>query len=169
MDIIIIKADSRDAVEILALQKKAYLREAELNGDFSIPPMTQTLSDIESEFHKKIFLKAVHDDKIIGSVRGHLDQGSYYIGRLIVDPGWQGRGIGSMLMEGIEKAFPDAERFELFTGKRSIANIRLYERLGYEKFREDDLNQKVRLVFLWKNQMRKNIEKSCSTIHWHTG
>jgi ribosomal protein S18 acetylase RimI-like enzyme len=156
MDVIMTGADSRDAGEILALQIKAYLSEAELNGDFSIPPLTQTLSEIESEFPEKIFLKAVHDERIVGSVRGYLNSGTCFIGRLIVHPGWQGRGIGSMLMDGIEKAFPKAERFELFTGTRSSANIRLYERLGYKKFREGDMSPKVRLVFMEKLNIKGN-------------
>lgn len=150
MNIIISKADIGDACEILALQKTAYRSEAELNGDFSIPPLTQTLQEIEAEFATKVFLKAVRDGRIVGSVRGHIDSGTCFIGRLIVHPDCQGQGIGTMLMKGIEKAFPEVIRFELFTGMRSSANIRLYKRLGYEKFREGDMGPKVRLVFMEK-------------------
>jgi hypothetical protein len=69
MDISIVQASPDDAGEILALQKMAYQSEAKLNDDWTIPPLTQTLPEIMSEFETKIFLKVVCADKIIGSVR----------------------------------------------------------------------------------------------------
>lgn len=152
MDISIIQAEAKDAADILALQKVAYQGEAKLNNDWTIPPLTQTLPEIEAEFETKIFLKAVNRDKIIGSVRAFLDSGTCHIGRLIVFPEYQGKGIGTRMMEKIEAAFPNAKRFELFTGTKSAHNIRLYKRLGYRECREMDLSPKVRLVFLEKLQ-----------------
>ena len=152
MDISIIQAEAKDAADILALQKVAYQGEAKLNNDWTIPPLTQTLPEIEAEFETKIFLKAVNGDKIIGSVRAFLDSGTCHIGRLIVFPEYQGKGIGTRMMEKIEAAFPNAKRFELFTGTKSAHNIRLYKRLGYRECREMDLSPKVRLVFLEKLQ-----------------
>jgi hypothetical protein len=55
-------------------------------------------------------------------------------------------------MGRIEAVFSRAERFELFTGTKSIHNIRLYQRLGYREYREEDLSPKVRLVFMEKRQ-----------------
>jgi hypothetical protein len=55
-------------------------------------------------------------------------------------------------MKSLEKAFPEADRFELFTGNKSMNNIRLYERLGYEAYREEDLSLDVRLVFMEKRR-----------------
>ena len=150
MNISIIQAETGDAAEILALQKIAYQGEAKLNNDWTIPPLTQTISEIEAEFETKTFLKAVDKDKIIGSVRAFLDSGTCHIGRLMVLPEYQGKGIGTRMMEKIEAAFPNAERFELFTGTRSAHNIRLYKRLGYRECREMDISPKVRLVFLEK-------------------
>jgi GNAT superfamily N-acetyltransferase len=148
MDISIVQASIEDAGEILTLQKVAYQSEAKLNDDWTIPPLMQTLLEIEAEFENKIFLKAVHDSRIIGSVRASLDSGTCFIGRLIVHPDHQKKGIGALLMGRIEAAFPGAKRFELFTGVKSADNIRLYQRLGYREFREEDLSSKVRLVFM---------------------
>ena len=59
-----------------------------------------------------IFLKAVEDGRIIGSVRGNvLDPDSVYIGRLIVHPDYQNQGIGTKLLKTIEARYPDFNRF----------------------------------------------------------
>jgi ribosomal protein S18 acetylase RimI-like enzyme len=94
----------------------------------------------------------VFEDKIIGSVRATLDSGTCQIGRLIVHPYCQGKGIGTLLMGEIEAAFSSAERFELFTGIKSINNIRLYQRIGYREYREEDLSPNVRIVFMEKRR-----------------
>ena len=150
MDISIIQATIKDAADILTLQKVAYQSEAKLNDDWSIPPLMQTLSEIEAEFETKVFLKAVRERRIVGSVRASLATGTCAIGRFIVHPNHQGKGIGTLLMKSIEQAFSHAERFELFTGAKSIDNIHLYQRLGYEKYREENLSSNVRLVFMEK-------------------
>ena len=95
MDISIVHADQEDAGEILALQKVAYQSEAKLYGDWAIPPLTQTLPEIEAEFETKVFLKAVREESIIGSVKASLHSGTCLVGRLIVHPDYQGRGIGT--------------------------------------------------------------------------
>lgn len=154
MEISIIQAGPEDVPEILALQKIAYQSEALLYDDWTIPPMTQSQSQIEAEFASKVFLKAEQANRILGSVRASLDGGTCLIGRLIVHPDYQRKRIGSRLMQRIETLFSDAERFELFTGSRSIGNIVLYQRLGYRIYREEDLSERVRLVFMEKRQLK---------------
>jgi phosphoribosylanthranilate isomerase len=146
----VVTAAREDLPEILALQKLAYQGEAELNDDFDIPPLRQTLEEIEIEFRQRVFLKAVADGRIVGSVRAHLDEGVCYIARLIVHPDHQNRGIGSRLMAEVERRFVEARRFELFTSERSTRNLYLYHKLGYRDFRSEPLSDKVTLIFLEK-------------------
>lgn len=150
MEIVISEAAVTDAQAILSLQKLAYQGEAELYNDLNIPPLTQTLSHITSEFEKLVFLKAEYGNRLIGSVRASLEGDTCAIGRLIVHPDFQGNGIGTQLMLEIETYFSNAQRYELFTGTKSTGNIRLYQRLGYRIFREKDLSSMVRLVYLEK-------------------
>ena len=120
-----------DAREILQLQKIAYQSQAKLYNDYSLPPLGQTLDDIREQFHDTVFLKAVEDGVIIGSVRAVVKDGTCHIGRLIVHPDRQNRGIGTSLMQAIEAQFPNAAGFELFTGIKSQKNLHLYDKLGY--------------------------------------
>jgi ribosomal protein S18 acetylase RimI-like enzyme len=149
-DLVIVPATLTDAPAILALQKLAYQSEAALNDDYTIPPLTQTLPDLEADFQQQVYLKAVRAGTIVGAVRGYAQNGTCYIGRLIVHPDCQNRGIGAQLMQAIETRFNTAQRYELFTSDRSARNLYLYQKLGYQAFRTARLTDKVTLVYLEK-------------------
>src|SRR5215210_9402685 len=109
---IIIKcANHNDAEAILDLQKCAYASEAEIYNDYTIPPLTQTLDEIKNEIREQNFLKALEEDsntnivKIVGSVRAYAKDNTAFIGRLMVEPKLQNRGIGTLLMKDIEQQF----------------------------------------------------------------
>ncbi len=147
---IIEPATAADAAEILALQKLAYRSEAALYNDFSIEPLVQTLEQAQADFLVKRVLKAVVNGGIVGSVRCEMRADTCLIGKLIVHPEFQNRGLGTTLMREIEKLQPEAKRFELFTGWKSEKNLRLYHKLGYKQFRTMDVSDALKLVFLEK-------------------
>jgi ribosomal protein S18 acetylase RimI-like enzyme len=154
------RASPDDAPAILELQKLAYQSEARLYNDWTIPPLTQTLDELISDFTTKICLKAQVEGKIVGSVRGHQVGDTCYIERLIVHPNFQGQGIGTALMVQIESYFDSlserlrqrVRRFELFTGHKSDRNIRLYERLGYQIFKHEKIAETLSFAFMEKHQ-----------------
>jgi ribosomal protein S18 acetylase RimI-like enzyme len=147
---IIAPAEIEDAEEILSLQKRAYESEARLYNDWSIPPLTQSLSSLKAEILSGGVLKYSQSTVIIGSVRASLQDGKCEIGRLIVAPEFQGQGIGSTLLSAIEAKFSQAQSFELFTGSKSDGNIRLYRRHGYEIVGTKELSPAVTFVFMSK-------------------
>ena len=150
MPITILAACSADLQEILALQFLAYQSEAALCNNPDIPPLRQTMDELEQEYESGIILKAVGDDSaILGSVRAYSKDGTLYIGKLIVRPDRQGQGIGTALLLAIEKTVPH-NRYELFTSSRSVRNIRLYERLGYRIFKERAVSPDLTIVYLEK-------------------
>ena len=124
-------ASTDDAEEILALQRLAYESEARFYCDWSLPPLTQTLEELREQFATTIVLKATLEGRLVGSVRARVADGTCHIGRLIVHPDLQGRGIGSRLLREIEGSFPEAVRYALYTGSKSEATLRLYQRHGY--------------------------------------
>lgn len=97
----IAKAEIGNAGKILQLQKVAYLGEARRYDDFEIPPLHQTLKEIKEEFSTHVFLRAVVNTELVGSVRGYEKNGSCHVGRLIVLPEYQRKGIGSALLKDI--------------------------------------------------------------------
>jgi ribosomal protein S18 acetylase RimI-like enzyme len=139
-------AEVSDAEAILQLQRTAYQSEAKIYNDFEIPPLTETLSQLKALFPSHTFLKATVDGKIVGSVRANIHNGSCHIGRLIVDPNYQNRGIGTQLLAEIERKYPACRRFELFTGIKSQKNICLYEKAGYKAFKTQSVSNKLSLI-----------------------
>ena len=143
------QACAHDLTEILELQRLAYQSEAILLNNFSIPPLTQTLAEVEIEFQNGVFLKATDDGRIIGSVRGYGKDSTLYIGKLIVHPDFRGKGIGTSLLTTIEQLYP-ACRYELFTSAKSEKNLRLYERQGYRRFMEKSISPELTFLYLEK-------------------
>jgi GNAT superfamily N-acetyltransferase len=142
-------AQLQDAKEILELQKLAYMSEAAIYDDYSIPPLKQTLEEIRNQFKDHTFLKATFRGEIVGSVRARNCADGCYIRRLIVHPDFQNQGIGTRLMGEIETV-ETVPRYEIFTGFRSERNLHLYSKLGYQEFRRERVNERLTLVFLEK-------------------
>lgn len=144
------KAKPEDAEEILELQKRAYRSEAELYDAFDMPPLKQTLDELRSQFTNHVILKAVSKDKIVGTVRAYEENGACHIGRLAVHPDAQNQGIGTALLEEIEKYY-ECQRFELFAGGKSHKNISLYKKLGYAIVRTSSVGpREIEIVHMEK-------------------
>ena len=144
-----------EASLVLALQKLAYQSEAELYHDFTLSPLRQTLEELQKDFDDQLFLKAVMDGKLIGSVRAYQDKDTCFIGRLIVHPLYQNFGIGSKLIKEIELCFPEARRYEVFSGHKSKRNIDFYLHHGYAKFKSEKVSEKRDRIYLEKLNLGK--------------
>lgn len=144
------RADKADLKAILELQYLAYQSEAKLFNNPDIPPLKQTLEDVEQDYEKGIILKATDENnKIIGSVRAYCENDTVFIGKLMVNPQNQRNGIGTKLLLAIEKEY-SGKRYELFTSSRSRKNISLYERLGYRIFKEKQITEELKFIYLEK-------------------
>jgi len=145
------KATFEDLPKILALQKIAYMSEANLLNYYTIQPLTQTLGELENEFNKHTILKLVNkkDNAIIGSVRAREENGRVYIGRLFVHPKFQNKGFGTNLLKTIE-SFYQGKTFELFTSGKSEKNLKLYIKNGYKEYKRQKVSGSLEFVFMEK-------------------
>lgn len=141
-----------DADALLAVIKRAFTAVAEQYGDHSLPPLLESAEAFRSRFSDHVVLKALDGDRIVGTVLGVMEDDSCLVGRLAVEPESQGRGIGRALASAIEERFPNARRFELFTGHLSAETLGLYASLGYAEFRRAEASERVTLVFLEKTR-----------------
>ena len=172
--VLFLRAEKADAPEILALQKVAYQSEAELYGDDSLPALQQSLEDLENDFERRpqreatvlgargegvdfdsdriVFVKAVVNGKIIGSIRGYAVDDTAYLSRMNVHPYFRKRGIGKRLLAEIERAFPQVNRFETKTGHQSKRNLYQLTKSGYETFKTEPFTPTIKWVYLQKDQ-----------------
>ena len=150
MHITVTKAGIDDVGKILQLQYAAFQSEARIHNDFTIQPLTQTLEEAIVEYHKCVVLKAELGGAIIGSVRAHAIGNTAYIGKLMVLPDQQGKGLGKRLLAAIEAEFPH-KRYELFTACKSDRNIHLYETNGYTRFRKETDGAGIAFAYMEKD------------------
>ncbi|TPW75763.1 GNAT family N-acetyltransferase [Schumannella soli] len=142
-----------DAGELLTLQPAAYATEAQRYGDPFLPALTQTFDELEDELGRASGLGIRASGRLIGAVRWHVDGGVAEIGRLVIAPDQQGRGLGTRLLRAAEER-SGASTLKLFTGHLSVPKIRLYEREGYVQSRRERLKDGVELVLLRKSAVR---------------
>jgi GNAT superfamily N-acetyltransferase len=124
-----------DAGEVMTLQRAAFVSEAQIYDDPDMPVFTQTVDEVRSELEENLGCVALRGSRIVGAARARSDGSLLLIGRIAIAPDQQGEGIGSMLLAALEDRGRAAgcTEAELFTGSRSDANLRLYEREGYRE------------------------------------
>ena len=154
MSVTISGATEQDAEQILKLLFLCYQSEAELYGDYSIEPLTQTLASLKAELASGTVLVARLGDEVVASVRGSVDaDGTARIDKLIVHPRMQRHGLGGRLLYAIEAKLSEGgavKSFQLFTGPRSEHNLQLYRRHGYEAVARRRVHERLTLVTLAK-------------------
>jgi tRNA (guanine37-N1)-methyltransferase len=152
----VLPATEADAGEIHTLQLAAFLSEGRAYDDLSIPPLVEDAEASVQRLKQGGVLKAVAGTRIVGSVQVTVDGAVARIGRLIVAPDWQGRGLGSRLLKVAEQLAPaEVTSYELFTGAESDRNVGLYQKAGYREVRRERQTPKVELVLLTKRRRRR--------------
>jgi ribosomal protein S18 acetylase RimI-like enzyme len=146
----VVLATREELPAILAVQREAFGRVAEMFSIDSaqLPPLTETEEDLGALFDAGIVFFAAHatDGSVVGSVRAEVRGGTVEVGRLVVTHTVRRRGVASALMRALEDSFPEAERFELFTGAEADVPLALYTKLGYQVYEERTVGT---LLLVW--------------------
>jgi len=128
----IVPATRGDAAEILTLQRACWVQEALANDTLDIPALHESLADVEEALGEWEHYVVRVAGRLVGAVRGRLDGEVWDIGRLMVAPDLQGRGLGRALLDHIQAvAPPAATSYSLFTGAASAENQRMYKKAGF--------------------------------------
>lgn len=141
-----------DAGEVLTLQRAAFVQEALIYDAVDMPPLTQTLDEVRGELEDNLGCVALDGERMVGCVRARVDGDLLLIGRIAIAPDQQGAGLGTALLSAVEERGREAgaTTAELFTGSLSEANLRLYEREGYEESERVPGDDGTAQVFLRK-------------------
>jgi tRNA (guanine37-N1)-methyltransferase len=132
----IVPAVRSDAGEILTLQRACWVQEALDNEMLDIPALHESLDVVEASLDDWAYYVVRVAGRLVGAVRGRLDDHGgrpvWDIGRVMVAPDLQGRGLGRVLLDHIQAVAPAAATsYSLFTGARSADNQRMYRKAGF--------------------------------------
>jgi len=133
-DVEVRPATRADAGELFTLTRACWLQELWANPGVLIPALEESFEDAVRGLEDWITFVAVAGGRIVGSTRGRAvgDGTVWDVGRVMVAPDLQGRGLGRHLLGLIEQAAPpEVTTYELHTGAQSVDNIRMYKKAGY--------------------------------------
>ena len=135
-------ATPADAAELLVLQRACWVREGlAAQGRWVVPPLVEELDDVVAglgewtTYAVRVRTAYGSPGRLVGSVRGRVrpvDPSCWEVGRLMVAPDLQGRGLGRELLALGESAAPaSVTSYWLTTGILEEGNQRFYRRAGY--------------------------------------
>ncbi len=123
-----------DVGELFTLQRACWVQEQQANPDVTIPALVEELGDVERWAAADTVIVVRSAGRLVGAVRARAIETTWDIGRLMVAPDLQGRGLGRVLLEQIEGLAPAQTKvFELFTGAGSVRNQKMYRKAGYRQ------------------------------------
>lgn len=134
------RASIHDAYILTALKKvtfdeeaKKWLSKQDDVTDYNIQPPGYSSIEMTTYMIKKLnYFKVIYDEAIVGGVIVTVSGKSYgRIDRIFIAPDYQGKGIGSKVINFIEKEFPTVRTWDLETSGKQINNHRFYEKMGY--------------------------------------
>ncbi len=128
-------ATASDAPELLTLGRAWWVTEGRANASFDIPPLVESLQDVVDGLGHWQTWTVRSAGRLVASVRGRRDPAdvsTWQVGRLMVAPDLQGRGLGRALLAHVEAAAPsDVTTLWIHAGRGSERNLRTYRKAGY--------------------------------------
>jgi ribosomal protein S18 acetylase RimI-like enzyme len=125
-------SDREELLEILDLQRAAYVVEGRLIGSYEIPPLrdtAETLGRCGETFYGYFSQRR----KLVGAISYKKEEAVVDIHRLVVHPDHFRRGIARSLIGHIEEVEDVAERVVVSTGVKNLPAERLYRGLGFHE------------------------------------
>lgn len=118
------------AQQLLAVQRAAYRVEARLIGDDRIPPLHETVQDVQVAELR--WTGWFDDGRLGGAVAVPVadEGGDVVIDRLVVDPALHRRGIGAALVAAVLTE-AGGRRVSVSTGRANTPARELYLRAGF--------------------------------------
>ena len=125
-------ATRADAGELFTLTRACWIQEQWANPGVTIPALGESLDDLVNSLDAWTTWVARAGGRLVGSCRGRAEGEVWDVGRVMVAPDLQGRGLGRYLLDLVEQAAPaEVTSYQLFTGAGSVDNIRMYKKAGY--------------------------------------
>ncbi|MED0993789.1 GNAT family N-acetyltransferase [Bacillus nitratireducens] len=142
------RASITDAEKLTEIKKRTFDEEAkkwlpnqENIIDYNIQPPGYSSIEMTKYMIKELnYFKVIYNKTIVGGIIVTISGKSFgRIDRIFVGPDSQGKGIGSKVIDLIEKEFPNVRAWDLETSSRQLNNHYFYEKMGYQAtFKTED-------------------------------
>lgn len=130
-------ADPAWAGRVLALQRLSYRTEAELIGRDDIPPLHETIEELQA--CGEHFCVSLAGTSLAGAVAYKIAGDTLDLHRVMVHPQYLRRGIASALIGFVAAREHGTRRIIVSTASRNTPARRLYARLGFRETGEHEV------------------------------
>lgn len=142
--------DSNTAESIMKLQRASYKIEAELIGYDEIPPLQETLSDLQTS--TETFYGYFLNNDLVGLISFKVSHHILDIHRMAVHPNYFRKGIANNLLHFIESLNNNRIRSIIVsTGKENKPAINLYLKNNYTKKSDIKIGKGTYMTVFEKN------------------
>ncbi|WP_028400554.1 GNAT family N-acetyltransferase [Ectobacillus panaciterrae] len=119
---------------LFQLQKASYLVEADLINFYGLPPLQESLQDLQT--CGETFLGYFENGELTGAVSYTSKAQELTICRMIVHPNHFRKGIAQLLLKELEREESGYSIFHVATGRDNIPAKKLYLKNGFQ-WKED--------------------------------
>ncbi|WP_413381802.1 GNAT family N-acetyltransferase [Alkalihalobacillus sp. 1P02AB] len=140
--------DKLQAEAALKLQKAAYQVEAELTNFEQIPPLQETLDQLQQS--KETYYGYFQGDELCGFITCKWTRGVLDIHKLVTHPRHFKKGIAQALLVYVEKKMDGLEIITVSTGTRNEPAIRFYKKNGFEEISKQVITEQFSMTHFSK-------------------
>ena len=138
MSLRFVKAGTSDALTLTGISKRSFDSDVLIGG----PPSGGPPGYSSVPFHTKMarqghLYKLTEEGLIVGGALLFLKYDVLYIGRIFIAPEHFRKGYGIIMMQEIEKLFPEVKEYTLDTPIWNNRTNSFYSKLCYEETRRD--------------------------------
>lgn len=135
--------------QLYELQRTSYLIEAKLIGFFEIPPLTESIADLQQ--CGETFLGYFDGEELAGALSYTVEGEELTICRMVVHPNHFRKGIAQKLLKYMEENNRQIVVYKVSTGKENVPAKNLYLKNGFQLIQD----QEVATGFLISNFEKK--------------
>jgi GNAT superfamily N-acetyltransferase len=129
-------SEKATAGEVLHLQRTSYRIEADLIGTEEIPPLKESLEQLQN--CGETFIGCYMNNRLAGAVSYKMFETTIDVHRVMVHPDFFRKGIALKLITWIEQRETSSSEVVVSTGAANLPAVRLYEKLGFVR-KEDSI------------------------------
>ena len=147
MALVIKKSIKDEAETLLGIQIEAFTEDLKRYEDFKTSPATESVEKVNWRIDNFLHFTIWLNSEIIGGIYvREVGESEFRLNRIFISNAYQNKGLGSRVMKLVEDKFPQTRKWYLDTPKLNPRNHHFYEKLGYKKTGEHQVNKKLTLL-----------------------